>query len=559
MNPLFLSLTIAIILAASLGILAKALKQPPLIGYIVAGIILGTFISSTQNIEFLDLFSTLGISLLLFIVGLQLNPKVLKKLGTVSLALGLIQMLVTGVLGFFLLKLLNFSTSASIYVAIALTFSSTIIIVKLLTDKNSIDSLYGRIAIGILIVQDVVAIFTLMFLSGYQNSLSVSLFFITIIKGIILAGFIFLFSRFILPRLFKFISNSSELLFVLGITWSFTAALLFSYFGFSIEIGAFLAGISLSFLPYNSEIISKITPLRDFFLIIFFVVLGLHVELSNLTKLIIPALIISIFILIVKPIIFFLLMWFFGYTRRTSFLLSTSMAQISEFSLIVIGLAATLSLVSKEIISLVTLVGLITIMLSTYLIINGSKIYDLIEPALSIFERRIIKEDELSSHSGRTYETVVIGAHRTSYYILKKLKQLKQKFLVVEFDPDQTEKLKSENIHVLFGDVADSAIIEKIKFFNPKMIISTIKDYEDNKLLLEIFKNYNEDIVFVALARNFSDLEALYSEGADLIILPEAIAGHQIAAYMDDIRKVKAAGRQYYEHMMQDKEKSLLN
>ena len=559
MDALFLSLAVTIILAAASGILFKVLKQPPIIGYILAGIILGSYLSVFKDVESLNLFSTIGISLLLFLVGLNLNLNILRKLGFVSLITGIGQVLFTTIIGFFIAKSLGFSTISSLYISLALSFSSTIIIVKLLSDKNDLDSLYGRISIGFLLVQDLIAVFVLMFLSGLKSEFAFSLVYITILKGILLILILFLASKFILKKLFEFVSDSSELLFLLGITWCFTAAVFSSYLGFSIEIGAFLAGITLSFLTYNSEIISRISPLRDFFIIIFFVVLGLNMQLESIASLSIPVLVLSLFILIGNPLILLIIMGFLRYTKRTSFLAGLTVAQISEFSLILVGVGYSLGHLDKNVLSLVTLVGLITIASSTYMILNGQWLYEKLSPFLSFFERKKIRNEESSSLSKKNYDIVILGAHRTSYYLIKKLKKENKNFLVVDFDPEQIEKLSKDSISVLFGDISDSEIIEKIKSFSPKIIISTIQVYEDNLLLLELFKKYNKNILFITVANNLNDFFSLHKKGADMVFLPEVMVGHKLVDYLSNPGKIKQLGKEFYENIIKDKDKVILN
>ena len=562
MDTLFLSFAIAIIIATVLGILLKVLKQPPLVGYILAGILLGTFLfpqlNVNANITSLNLFSQIGISLLLFIIGLNLNPSILRKLGFISLITGLSQIVLTSLIGFIILKLLNFSNTTSFYLGVALAFSSTVIVIKLLSDKNDLDSLYGKVTIGILLIQDVVALFILMFLLDLNKSFTISSVSLIIIKGLFLILILFLVSRFVLSKLFDFISNSPDLLFVSGITWCFLSSILSVYLGFSLEIGAFLAGITLSFLPYNSEVISKISPLRDFFLILFFILIGLNIKLNDISSLLLPAVLLSLFVLLIKPLVVLVLMGTFKYTKRTSFLTGINLAQVSEFSIIMISLGVSLGTLNQQALTLITLVSLITILFSTYKIMNNQKLYDLLSPYLSIFERKKI-EESLTKQKRKTYDIVILGAHRTSYYIIKKLKSLNKNFIVVDFDPEQTEKLNLDNIDVLFGDISDSETIEKIKTFSPKIVISTIKDYEDNLLFLNIFKKHNKNITFISSCRNFKDFISLYQNGADLVILPETIAGHTIAEHINDLKKIKELGKKYYDSLIKDKDKFILN
>ncbi|MFC1666174.1 cation:proton antiporter, partial [Nanoarchaeota archaeon] len=371
MEDIFIQLAIILFTAFIVSYIARAFKQPIIIGYIVAGMIISPFIlEAGASKEIITIFSEFGIAFLLFIVGLHLNPKIIKEVGTTSLFIGTGQIILTFILTFIISKLIGFNTITSVYVSIALTFSSTIIIMKLLSDKRQLDSLYGKISIGILIIQDLVAIGVLMFMSSFSSDSSLTSF---ALRGLLGGGsaiiILFLIGFFVLPRFIKNIAKSQELLFLFSICWCFVVAAGFIWLGFSLEIGALIAGIVLSISPYSTEISSRIRPLRDFFVIIFFIILGLNIQLNNIHSIALNAIILSIIALVFKPIILMMIGTLFGYTKRTNFLVGSTLAQISEFSLIVLGLGVAIGHISQEILSTMILTSIITITLSTYFII----------------------------------------------------------------------------------------------------------------------------------------------------------------------------------------------
>jgi Kef-type K+ transport system membrane component KefB len=364
MEQEFIQLTIILLTAFILAYIARLLKQPIVIGYIVAGIIISPFIIKFgASTEMINLFSKFGIALLLFIVGLHLNPKTIKEIGASSLVVGLAQIVFTfGVAFLVSLTLLHLNVVSSAYVGIALSFSSTIIIMKLFSDKQDLDSLYSKISIGILILQDLVAIAVLIFISTVSGEADlVGFTFKGAMLGIGLLVVLSLFGLFVLPRFTKSLAKSQELLFLFSIAWCFLIASLFSYLGFSIEIGALIAGIALSISPYSVEISSKMRPLRDFFLVIFFIILGLNTQFSNLGPILLNAIVLSLIVLIVKPIITMAFLALFKYTKRTNFLVGTTLAQISEFSLIILLLGVSLGQVNSEVLYTVILTMIITI------------------------------------------------------------------------------------------------------------------------------------------------------------------------------------------------------
>src|SRR3989339_1126761 len=388
----FVEVSIIIIIATVISAIAKLLKQPMIIGYIIAGIIVSPFfLSIEKTTTTVTAFSQLGIVLLLFIVGLNLNPLSVRKVGFVSLVAGIGQVFFTALLGFIISMLLGFSTITSLYISVALAFSSTIIVTKLLSDKGDLETLYGRISIGILLVQDLIAIFLLILLPSFSSAsgfldLAVGL----LGKGVGLLSLLFVVSYYILPKIDKFVARSQEFLFLFSISWCLAWASFFQILGFSIEIGALLSGIALSISPYRYEIGSKVRPLRDFFIVLFFILLGTQLHfgsIGNYTSVII----LSLFVLIGNPLVIMVLMGMLGYTKRNGFLTGAALAQISEFSLILIVLGVNSGYIPAEVVSIVTLIGLITIAGSTYLILYSGKIYPAISKYLSIFERKGIK------------------------------------------------------------------------------------------------------------------------------------------------------------------------
>jgi len=362
-SNLLLNISIILLVATVIAVLAKLLKQPSILAYIITGIILGPlFLKITGPSETIKLFSEIGIAFLLFIVGLSLNFSTLKKTGKTSIIMGVFQIIITTIFGFLLSKALGFSNITSIYISLAITFSSTIIIIKLLSDKNEIDTLYGKILVGLLLVQDFVAIISLIFITSIGNeNFNINSAVIIFIKGLSFILLVFISSKYLLKKLFNIVSSSQELLFIASIAWCFLLSSIAYLLGLSLEIGAFLAGVSLTVIPFNHVILNKVKPLRDFFIVIFFVNLGIGMLLSSVSKIIIPALIISIFVIVGKFLILLIIMAIIGYKKRTNFLSSLAIVQISEFSLILINLGLRAGHLTQDIVTLITIVGLITI------------------------------------------------------------------------------------------------------------------------------------------------------------------------------------------------------
>src|SRR3989344_8284176 len=542
MGNFFLEITLIIGLASILSIVFRVLKQPEILAYILTGVILGPLVlGKIENPELVRSLSEIGITLLLFMVGLELRYSDLKAVGKISLITGIGQIVFTSLIGFLISIFLGFSIIASLYISIALTFSSTIIIVKLLSDKKDLRSLYGKISVGFLLVQDFVAVIALIFLSGFSsNAVSIDLtsFIFLLLKAVVIFGGVIYLSRSILPKIMEKIPHSPETLFLFSVAWAFGASYLVSSppIGFSIEIGGFLAGLALANSSESLQISARVKSLRDFFIVLFFVSLGSGLIFENFYAILFPSLVFSIFILVGNPIIVMILLGIFGYKKRTSFLAGLTVAQISEFSLILVFLGLKLGHLTNETVAIITLTGIITFTISTYMIINGKLLFKYLSPYLIIFERKKteIKELEGSSLDNIDNHIVIVGAEQMGQSIIEALKKMGENFVVIDFDPTYIRKFNEGELNFIFGDISDLDIQQRAKIDNAKLVISTIPDLEDNKFLLNELKQENRKVKIVMMAYDVKDAKALYREGADYVILPHLAGGRQIAKILTE-------------------------
>lgn len=522
-------LAIVILVAAALGIAAKLFRQPVILAYLATGMLIGYFgFLNLGDKELFTVFSDLGIMLLLFLVGLEINYTSLRLVGKASILVGLGQIVFTALFGYLIASAFGFSLVPALYIAVALTFSSTIIIVKLLSDKREIHSLYGKISVGFLLVQDVVAIVLLILLAGmgtgsngvWWNVIS------TLLKAAVLFALMLFLGRKIFPMIFDKIARSQELLFLTSLAWLFLLAAVVSKIGFSIEIAGFLAGLALANSSEHFEISYKLRPLRDFFILIFFVILGASVVFSNFSGLTMPIIIFSLFVLIGNPIIVLVIMGIMGYRKRTSFLTGLTVAQISEFSLVVVAMGLKLGHITDSVVAIVTAVGLITIALSSYLIMHGEALFKTLSKALSLFERKHTKETEISDGSAKK-PIVLIGCGRTGESILSGLPR--NDVFVIDFDPEAIRKIKAKGYPVLYGDIADEEIFETVHLKEARLIISTSPDIEDGIMLLSRL-SIPDDVrpKIVVRADTEMDAKELYDRGADYVLLPHFTSGQYL-------------------------------
>ncbi len=451
---------------------------------------------------------------------------IIRSMGSVALATGLGQVLFTSVFGFIIATALGMSPVGAVYVAVALTFSSTIIVVKLLSDKREIDALHGRIALGFLIVQDIVVVLVMIALTalgqeGDASSLQQQALTV-LINGSGLVVAIFILMRYILPTVLRQLAKSQELLLLFAIAWAVSLATIGVMLGFSKEVGAFLAGISIASSPYKDVISARMVGLRDFLLLFFFIDLGAQMDLTLIGEQITSALIFSLFVLIGNPLIVMTIMGFLGYRKRTGFLAGLTVAQISEFSLILAALGVQLGHINQQILGTITLVGVITISISTYMIIYSHQLYEKLAPWLSIFERKIPYRELQGNRAEMDSEVdvVLIGLGRFGAGIAEILRANNYQVLGIDFNPDLVHQGDSTGHSVHYGDAEDPEFIGTLPLSRVKWVVSTADDTHVNLALLHGLRDQDFQGKIAVTAHSDSIADKLKQAGADLVLIP---------------------------------------
>jgi Kef-type K+ transport system membrane component KefB len=530
----FFEFAIILIISTIVGAIGRLLKQPLIVSFILAGILVGpSAFNLIMSHEQIHLLAEVGISILLFVVGLKLDIKLIRLRGVVALLTGLGQVIFTSVFGFLIGIAIGFSNLEALYIAIALTFSSTIIIVKLLSDKKEIDSLHGQIAVGFLIVQDIVVVIIMIFLSALAAGTEVEnqgyAVAIVFLKGIAVIAFVALLMKRVLPWLLHQMASTPELLVLFSIAWAVFLAAMGDLLGFSKEVGAFLAGISLASTHYRETISGRLTSLRDFLLLFFFINLGAQLDLSLLGDQIIPSIIFSLFVLIGNPIVVLIIMGLMGYRKRTSFLAGLTVAQISEFSLILAAMGFTLGHIEAETMGLITMVGLITIGISTYMIIYSAKLYNLLSPMLSVFEKKVMLEKE-DINNEKEIDTIIFGLGRYGNNIAKSLiNHNNYKILGIDFDPKLVRRWTKKGSQAFYGDMEDPELFTAIPLQNVRVVISTISDMHLNLGLLKKLREMGYTNKIALTVHHNKDGEKLKDAGADIILYPYVDAANELA------------------------------
>lgn len=550
MNPLFLEIATVMMTAGVLSLIAHRMRQPLIIAYIVTGIVVGPgLLGLTKSVGAFEAMSSIGIAFLLFIVGLNLNWRNVKDVGRVALVAGIAQVLVTSLIGTVIGLALNIPLYTSMFLGVAFSFSSTIIIVKLLTDKEDVDRLYGRIAVGMLIVQDLIAMVILLILSSVQEggSLQVVLT-MSLVKGVVTIFGLWVLAKVFIPRLFSYAARSQELLFLIALGWCFAVASALQYFGFGIEIGALLAGATLAGTGFHHEIEAKIRPLRDFFLVIFFIVLGTHLTVGSVSHLFIPAAAMSAYVLIGNPIIAQIIMRVMGYHSRTAFLTGTTVGQISEFSFVMLAVGVAAGYVIPEAITLATLVGLFTIAGSSYLVAYNERIYE----SIARFFPEGKRDHHDLVHVGS--EAFLLGFDRMGREILSAIEDITNDYRIIDFNPTVVEALLVDEKPVAYGDVGSEDVLLLHHVDKAKLIVSTIPDMSINDTLLDFLRHRRSKAAIVVTVKSSDDAKRCYDLGATFVIVPSILSGEKFAEFLGTRKQRKpmwSALAKKYQHWLE--------
>ncbi|MBL8030083.1 MAG: cation:proton antiporter [Candidatus Doudnabacteria bacterium] len=542
---LFYQITGVLVLAGLIAVVVSFLRQPSVIAFILTGLVVGPLGYMQMHHDTLDALGQIGIALLLFMVGLELDIKHMKRLGKTAVISGLVHMVFSCALGFFISLALGFSPVSAAYIAVALTFSSTIVVVKLLSEKKDAQSLYGRIAVGFLVVQDFAALGILLFLGGSSghgdifSSLPGWQYVVAAVaKVLIIILSLIYFSKKIFPRFINRFGQSDELLTIFSLAWALGLSAFMSLpaVGFSLEVGGFIAGLALANSQVHYEISARIKYLRDFFLILFFIVFGSKLVFGGVVSMLLPALLLSAFVLVVQPLIMMFVMGYLGYTPRTSFFVAVTTAQVSEFSFVVVALGSRLGVISDQVLGLVTLVGIITIAVSSYMILYTKPLYSALYGILKHFDfkhgaaEKQFKGEELKNH------VILVGANRLASRFLHLLDKSREAIVIVDFDPNVVSRHEAQGFRSVCGDIADPYIQEQVCLNTSKLVISSVPDLDDNLTLINAIQNSGSEKKpkTIFLAQNDFESKYLYELGVDYVLSPHFISGMHLAKILED-------------------------
>ena len=536
----FAEVALLLVMASGIGLIGLLLRQPLIVSFIAVGLIAGpSALDVVRSDAQIDLLSELGIAVLLFLVGIKLDVKLVRSLGVVAVMTGLGQVAFTAFFGYLIGIALGLGPVTSLYVAVALTFSSTIIIVKLLSDKREIDALHGQIALGFLIVQDLVVVLAMIVLSaigigapghgGAEGGAEGGSVLAVLASGIGLVAVVVLFVRYLANPLTERLARAPELLVIFAIALAAMFAAIGDVVGLGKEVGGLMAGVALASTPYRETIAARLAPLRDFLLLFFFIALGATLDLSLLGAHVTGAVIFSLFVLIGNPLIVLAIMGAMGYRKRTGFLAGLTVAQISEFSLIFVAMGVSLGHVTEDALGLVTMVGLVTIAASTYMITYSHWLYARFEPLLGVFERKGTPREpsEQGSHAPSGYRVIIFGLGRFGTAIGLRLKNRGIRVLGVDFNPEAVRRWRDLGLEADFGDASDAEFVAELPFRAAEWMVSTVPihptglSHEDTRrTLIQLARAAGFSGRIAAASHSPGDTEVMGAAGVDLVLEP---------------------------------------
>ncbi len=525
-----LDFALIVVTATALSFIAKRTGQPTIVAYILTGLLLGpVFFNIVSESEVTRLMSELGLAFLLFLIGIELDFDEIQDILSPVVRIALGQTVLQTSLAFAVSYLLGFSLVETMVLAVCTVFGATPVVVKILADKDEISTLPGKIDVGVLIIQDIILVVTLAVMSAESLSsfteIGISLGKIVMMSGLI-GVLSYTSSRYFLPQVFDRVAENQEALLIHGIAWAFLFISLSDLLGISIEVGAFLAGLSLGQLPYSAELQERIRPLTNFFIMIFFSSIGLTLERAGLLLYWKEAVLGSLVLMAGNFVIMFYLIDRENFTPETSFLGSINMIQVSEFSLVVGALAVSRGFIDGNILGYLSMMALITMSSSSYIINSNRKIYHRVEHLLQMFEsedKKDVEIRELKNHA------LVIGYDELTRNLLPVLKQHYQDVVVVDRNPENIERLASSDYEFIYGDFHHGEIRKASGIEKAQFVLSVAPDPELNRRMLE---HVDPGAIIFLKSDDLEKAAELYELGAHYVITRNILTGERLSEYI---------------------------
>jgi len=527
-TDLLSAIAISVIAATVIAFIARLVRLPLLIAYIIAGVVIGDkigfgWIKSEEQIEHV---SEIGLILLLFIIGLEIDLKKLLRAGKAVLLTGGLQVPICGAISFGVLWLLGIAGGYDLlYLSFCLSLSSTMIVVKMLYDKHEIDTLAGRITLGVLVFQDIWAILFLA-LQPNLNNPEVQTVALSFAEGIGLVGVCLLLSRYALPKFFHAIAKLPEFMLVASLAWCFAVCGLAQLAGLSKEMGALIAGVSISTFPYNLDVVAKVINIRDFFIMLFLVALGMKIPMPTVEVLLIGALL-SVLLILTRFVSIFPILYALKLGNRVSILSSINLSQISEFALVIASLGVAYHHISDVTVSYIVFTLVITAILSTFWIEKSHESFLAINRfLLKLGLREALSDEEVSRDSDK--RIFILGFYKIAsslvYEIERSQNTIRNALRVIDFNPEVLQKLKAKGIDAQYGDIAHIETLHHLGIHRAEVVVSTIPDSllkgTSNMNILKAVKTHAPHAKTILISEDLETTIALYEAGADYVLMP---------------------------------------
>ncbi|WGS22567.1 MULTISPECIES: cation:proton antiporter [unclassified Bradyrhizobium] len=533
MHELIRDITLCILFAWGLGLLAHFSRQPLILAYLIAGFFIGPFgMGWVESQESISVISELGLIFMLFMIGLEIDLKKIVRAGKVILFAGAGQLLGGCLLGILFFAGIGLAIGGrkfdALYLCVACALSSTVIIVKVLYEKRELDTLPGRITLGVLVLQDIFAILFLAVQPSLDN-LQIGVVLLSIARVAVLVATALVLSRYVLPRLFHQIARRPELVLLGALAWCFLIGEIAERLHLSREMGSLVAGVSISTFPYALDVTAKVTTLRDFFITLFFVALGMTIPIPGLSVIGL-ALVIAAFTVASRLATTFTPLYLMKQGLRASLLPAINLAQISEFSLVVIQTGTAASHISTETASAASFAFVVLAVLSTFAMGRSDQVVrGLIGPLKRIGLRDLGHAQETEGAGegghGEIRRIVILGFFRAASALLNQIERQNQSLLeqisVIDFNPLVFRTLSDRGLHVIYGDISNVDTLVHAGIGKAEIIILSVPDFllvgADNEKLVRHVRTLNPTARIVATADLLADVEDLYKAGADYV------------------------------------------
>lgn len=550
-HHLISNIGISIVAATVLAYLGHIFKQPLLLAYIAAGIIIGPKIGLglISNQEDIKVISEIGLILLLFMIGLEIDIKKLRESGKSLIVTGFSQFILTVAMGLGFFILLGFSIGDGnydlVYLAVCCGISSTTIVVKILYEKFELDTLAGRITLGVLVFQDLWAIVVLGIQPNLANPDILEILW-SFGKGGILVVVSLLASRYVLGYVFKSIAKIPELILVASLGWCFFICGVAGYLDLSLEMGALIAGVAISTFPYNLDVIAKIVSIRDFFITLFFVALGMGIPnpLDNPGLLAISGLA-ALFLIASRFLSIFPILYSLKNGNRISLLVPINLSQISEFSLVIAAIGLSKGHIGEDVLSIIIFIFVITSVLSTYFIKFSDPLQKFISKSIQKVGIKDISNPPVDKAAESDKEIAILGFYRVASSLISELQlrndDILDKIMVVDFNPNYHQQLDHMGVKTLYGDISHMDTLHHTNLEKAKLVISTIPDTvlkgTDNLKLVRKIQQIAPHAKIVVTAESTSRALKMYNEGADYVLLPRLLAADHLSYFIHNYLK----------------------